>query len=111
MRLVTATFVEAGEGFLLDGRANRKFFESGDSYGRPVLPNIDNLAEEEGFEPPCESPRKRFSRPPVSTAHPFLQTHYRPPRCCASSSSLASNAASRWINSAWWISPVGGVLP
>src|SRR5262245_20879696 len=33
------------------------------------------LAEEEGFEPPCESPRKRFSRPPVSTTHPFL----RPP--------------------------------
>ena len=33
------------------------------------------LAEEEGFEPPCESPRKRFSRPPVSTTHPFLQNH------------------------------------
>ena len=30
------------------------------------------LAEEEGFEPPCELPRKRFSRPPVSTTHPFL---------------------------------------
>src|ERR1035437_2613229 len=33
----------------------------------------ENLAEEEGFEPPCESPRKRFSRPPVSTTHPFLR--------------------------------------
>ena len=31
------------------------------------------MAEEEGFEPPYESPRKRFSRPPVSTTHPFLQ--------------------------------------
>src|SRR6185312_9330857 len=31
------------------------------------------MAEEEGFEPPCESPRKRFSRPPVSTTHPFLR--------------------------------------
>src|ERR1041385_2718701 len=30
------------------------------------------MAEEEGFEPPCEFPRKRFSRPPVSTTHPFL---------------------------------------
>src|SRR4051812_23696492 len=33
------------------------------------------VAEEEGFEPPCESPRKRFSRPPVSTTHPFLRDH------------------------------------
>src|ERR1017187_10571668 len=33
---------------------------------------LNIMAEEEGFEPPCESPRKRFSRPPVSTAHPFL---------------------------------------
>src|SRR5215475_8862515 len=32
------------------------------------------MAEEEGFEPPCESPRKRFSRPPVSTTHPFLRS-------------------------------------
>src|SRR5580658_4614547 len=30
------------------------------------------LAEEEGFEPPCTFRRKRFSRPPVSTTHPFL---------------------------------------
>ena len=36
------------------------------------------LAEEEGFEPPCESPRKRFSRPPVSTTHPFLRSLYYP---------------------------------
>ena len=34
------------------------------------------MAEEEGFEPPCESPRKRFSRPPVSTTHPFLRARY-----------------------------------
>jgi uncharacterized protein (DUF433 family) len=31
------------------------------------------LAEEEGFEPPCTFRRKRFSRPPVSTTHPFLR--------------------------------------
>jgi hypothetical protein len=32
----------------------------------------DGVAEEEGFEPPDEFPRQRFSRPPVSTTHPFL---------------------------------------
>jgi hypothetical protein len=31
------------------------------------------MAEEEGFEPPDEFPRQRFSRPPVSTTHPFLR--------------------------------------
>src|ERR1700722_2307001 len=31
------------------------------------------VAEEEGFEPPGEFPRQRFSRPPVSTTHPFLR--------------------------------------
>src|SRR5690242_7795665 len=36
---------------------------------------IKRMAEEEGFEPPCESPRKRFSRPPVSTTHPFLRSY------------------------------------
>jgi hypothetical protein len=36
------------------------------------------MAEEEGFEPPDEFPRQRFSRPPVSTTHPFLhQLSYR----------------------------------
>src|SRR5262245_11801623 len=29
--------------------------------------------EEEGFEPPVRFPVQRFSRPPVSTAHPFLR--------------------------------------
>src|SRR5580698_5121370 len=31
------------------------------------------MAEEEGFEPPNEFPRYRFSRPPHSTALPFLR--------------------------------------
>src|SRR5215475_2049915 len=40
------------------------------------------MAEEEGFEPPCEFPRKRFSRPPVSTTHPFLRLlSYLIPSC------------------------------
>src|SRR5438876_4401674 len=30
-------------------------------------------AEEEGFEPPVRFPVQRFSRPPVSTTHPFLR--------------------------------------
>src|SRR4051794_5354874 len=34
------------------------------------------LAEEEGFEPPYDLRRKRFSRPPVSTTHPFLRLPY-----------------------------------
>ena len=29
--------------------------------------------EEEGFEPPVRFPVQRFSRPPVSTTHPFLR--------------------------------------
>ncbi len=32
------------------------------------------MAEEEGFEPPEPSRVQRFSRPPVSTTHPFLQS-------------------------------------
>jgi hypothetical protein len=31
------------------------------------------LTEEEGFEPPARFPVQRFSRPPVSTTHPFLR--------------------------------------
>ena len=31
------------------------------------------VAEEEGFEPPDESPHQRFSRPPHSTALPLLR--------------------------------------
>src|SRR5665213_2676519 len=33
-----------------------------------------NLAEEEGFEPPEPFRVQRFSRPPVSTTHPFLRS-------------------------------------
>ena len=33
------------------------------------------LAEEEGFEPPGELPHQRFSRPPPSTARPFLHPY------------------------------------
>src|SRR5262245_6991859 len=40
-----------------------------------LLINPHRVAEEEGFEPPCELPRKRFSRPPVSTTHPFLRSY------------------------------------
>ena len=32
------------------------------------------MAEGEGFEPPVRFPVQRFSRPPVSTAHPSLRT-------------------------------------
>jgi hypothetical protein len=31
------------------------------------------LAEGEGFEPPVPAKVQRFSRPPVSTAHPSLR--------------------------------------
>src|SRR6058998_3532794 len=34
---------------------------------------LSSIAEEEGFEPPVRFPVQRFSRPPVSTAHPFLR--------------------------------------
>jgi hypothetical protein len=34
---------------------------------------IASMAEGEGFEPPVEFPPQRFSRPPVSTAHPSLR--------------------------------------
>ena len=37
--------------------------------------SFKNLAEEEGFEPPDEFPRQRFSRPPPSTTRPFLHFH------------------------------------
>src|SRR3982750_3091461 len=48
------------------------------------------MAEEEGFEPPCELPRKRFSRPPVSTTHPFLRTLSYPISVCATDVTLKS---------------------
>src|SRR2546426_9266132 len=38
-----------------------------------LLNQSDKKAEEEGFEPPVRFPVQRFSRPPVSTAHPFLR--------------------------------------
>src|SRR5256712_8313969 len=34
---------------------------------------LSSIAEEEGFEAPVRFPVQRFSRPPVSTAHPFLR--------------------------------------
>src|SRR5438093_6836524 len=34
---------------------------------------LSSIAEEEGFEPPVRFPVQRFSRPPVSTTHPFLR--------------------------------------
>ena len=38
-----------------------------------LLVNFTFLAEGEGFEPPSRFRGKRFSRPPVSTAHPSLR--------------------------------------
>jgi hypothetical protein len=34
---------------------------------------MDLMAEGEGFEPPVPFQVQRFSRPPVSTAHPSLR--------------------------------------
>src|SRR5438128_562167 len=34
---------------------------------------MEQKTEEEGFEPPVRFPVQRFSRPPVSTTHPFLR--------------------------------------
>src|SRR5271156_1444596 len=41
----------------------------------PGAAGADKMAEEEGFEPPEPFRVQRFSRPPVSTTHPFLR-HY-----------------------------------
>src|SRR5438445_5608453 len=38
-----------------------------------VRSSLAEMAEGEGFEPPVRFPVQRFSRPPVSTAHPFLR--------------------------------------
>jgi hypothetical protein len=38
-----------------------------------MIDSIDLLAEGEGFEPPVPFQAQRFSRPPVSTAHPSLR--------------------------------------
>src|SRR6476660_3253273 len=40
---------------------------------RPPAINCVESTEEEGFEPPVRFPVQRFSRPPVSTTHPFLR--------------------------------------
>src|SRR3954464_13737231 len=75
-----------------------------------------SLAEEEGFEPPCESPRKRFSRPPVSTTHPFLRGlpyyNYAPPPACRATktSSLLRNSARLRITSSCSIISCAGIL-
>ena len=42
-------------------------------YGCRPLSRQEGTTEEEGFEPPVRFPVQRFSRPPVSTAHPFLR--------------------------------------
>ena len=49
------------------------------------------MAEGEGFEPPLPVKVKRFSRPPVSTAHTSLRA--RKPLDCHYCTSLASYAA------------------
>ncbi len=41
-------------------------------WGQRNIPH-KTVAEEEGFEPPDESPRQRFSRPPHSTTLPLLR--------------------------------------
>ena len=41
--------------------------------GAPAAREISIVAEEEGFEPPGRVNAQRFSRPPLSTAQPFLQ--------------------------------------
>ena len=50
----------------------RKGTTSSHSY-RKLLNREDLLAEGEGFEPPVPFQAQRFSRPPVSTAHPSLR--------------------------------------
>ena len=39
---------------------------------------LNLMAEGEGFEPPVPFQAQRFSRPPVSTAHPSLRSWERP---------------------------------
>src|SRR5437763_1881139 len=41
--------------------------------GLQITEKSKEKTEEEGFEPPVRFPVQRFSRPPVSTAHPFLR--------------------------------------
>ena len=69
----------AGENFLssLSKLNSCEFGRKGatDSHLYRKLLLIDYLlAEGEGFEPPVPFQAQRFSRPPVSTAHPSLRT-------------------------------------
>src|ERR1044072_1833993 len=56
-------------------RRNAAFSAPGERFSRADQLLVKRMAEEEGVEPPCESARNRFSRPPVSTTHPFLRSY------------------------------------
>ena len=53
-------------------RLYRKLATVGTSDTQVSYNQLVTMAEEEGFEPPVEFPLLRFSRPPPSTARPFL---------------------------------------
>src|ERR1035441_2974208 len=94
---------------------------SNSTSARNHTPNIgagghsDNWRRKRDSNPRASRPAngfqdRRFQPLTHSSTTYYIRPSSPPPRC-ASNSSLALNSSSRFITSACWMSPVGGVLP